>query len=134
MRPCAAPVAPRQAPRTCRKSPRFTSGDNRLTFVNGTFGLTGGVVIDSGTLTFAQPTDANLADASGGLAFGGGTLQVNGSFSSACNVTLNAGGTFEVDFGQSLLMTGDVAGTGGLIKSGDGIFLLLTRTATLQAA
>jgi fibronectin-binding autotransporter adhesin len=145
----------------------FTGGDNSLTFVNATSGLIGGIVVEAGTLTFAQPTnvtvdnvisgagaviktgagtllltgvntytggtsfnggdvwvssDANLGDASGGLSFNGGTLTVvGGSFTSARAVTLNAGGgTIQVDGGRSLLLTGNITGTGGLTKSGGG--------------
>src|SRR5262249_2511729 len=64
--------------------------------------------------------DANLGAASGGLAFGGGTLQFLSGFTTSRAVTLNAGGgTFDTN-GNSATLAGVIGGSGGLTKVGGG--------------
>ncbi|MGX1789342.1 autotransporter domain-containing protein [Bosea sp. NPDC055332] len=62
---------------------RFTSGNNTLTFGNATSGLIGGILMDAGTLTFAQPTDATLDNVINGngsvIKTGAGTLTLTGT-------------------------------------------------------
>jgi len=73
------------------------SGSGGLVKVgNGTLTLgaastySGGTTINGGTLAISA--DNNLGSAAGGLAFGGGTLQLLASFTSPRAVTLNAAG------------------------------------------
>ncbi|CCD96611.1 Outer membrane autotransporter (modular protein) [Bradyrhizobium sp. ORS 375] len=83
--------------------------------------------INQGTL--AVTSDANLGAASGGLSFGGGTLQVLAGFSSSRNITLNAGGgSFDTN-GNNATLSGTISGSGGLTKLGAGI-LTLSGTTT----
>ena len=90
----------------------------------------GGTTINAGTL--AVSTDAKLGAASGGLSFGGGTLQSTATFTSNCGVTLNAGGgTFNTNATTTLTFGGTISGVGGLTKSGGGT-LTLTATNTYQ--
>jgi autotransporter-associated beta strand protein len=86
--------------------------------------------INQGTL--AVSADSNLGSASGGLTFGGGTLQFLSGFSSARAITLNAGGgTFDTD-GNNATLFGVIGGSGGLTvqSSSAGGSLTLTGTNT----
>ncbi|WP_245288127.1 autotransporter domain-containing protein [Bradyrhizobium sp. Ec3.3] len=78
--------------------------------------------INQGTL--AVSSDDNLGAASGGLAFGGGTLQFLAGFSSSRTVTLNAGGGTIDTNGYDAALDGAVGGTGGLTKIGNGTLAL----------
>jgi autotransporter-associated beta strand protein len=91
----------------------------------------GGTTINSGVLAVAA--DANLGAASGGLAFGGGTLQFLSGFTLNRAVTLNAGGgTFDTN-GNTATLAGTISGAGGLTKIGAGA-LTLTGTNTYSGA
>jgi fibronectin-binding autotransporter adhesin len=82
----------------------------------------GGTLINAGVLAVAA--DANLGAASGGLAFGGGTLQFLSGFATNRAVTLNpGGGTFDTN-GNTATLAGAIGGSGGLTKIGDGMLVL----------
>jgi fibronectin-binding autotransporter adhesin len=68
--------------------------------------------------------DSNLGNASGGLAFNGGTLRYNTGFSSARGITLNAGGGTLDTNSNSATLTGVIGGTGALTKTGTGTLTL----------
>ena len=77
--------------------------------------------------------DANLGAASGGLAFGGGTLQFLSEFTTNRVVTLSAGGgTFDTN-GNNATLGGTICGTGGLTKIGNGT-LTLSGASTYSGA
>jgi autotransporter-associated beta strand protein len=95
------------------------TGTTTLTATNT---YSGGTTISAGTL--AVSADANLGAASGGLSFGGGTLQYLAGFTSSRNITLNAGGgTFDTN-GNSASIAGVISGSGDLTKSGTGTLSL----------
>jgi len=115
---------------------RFTSGNNTLTFGNATSGLIGGILMDAGTLTFAQPTDVTLDNVINGngsvIKTGAGTLMLTGANTYTGGTTIS-GGKLSVSSDTNL---GNASG--GLTL--DGGTLLVTssftsaRTVALTAA
>src|SRR5205807_401080 len=65
-------------------------GMGTLTLSGATRPYTGGTFLNAGTVSVSD--DRNLGATSGGLTFGGGTLQVTASYSSTRAVTFNSGG------------------------------------------
>jgi YVTN family beta-propeller protein/autotransporter-associated beta strand protein len=95
--------------------------------LSGNNSYSGGTAINAGTL--AVSSDGNLGDSSGGLAFGGGTLQFLSGFTTSRAVTLTSGGgTFDTN-GNNSTLAGTISGTGGLTKIGSGT-LTLSGTST----
>jgi fibronectin-binding autotransporter adhesin len=94
------------------------AGSGTLT-LNGNNTYSGGTSINGGTLSVGS--NANLGNATGGIAFtGGGTLFFSGSFTSARGITLNSGGgTLDTD-GSSVVLTGLISGVNTLTKAGTG--------------
>ena len=82
----------------------------------------GGTTVTGGILQVSR--DANLGAASGGLTLNGGTLATTASFDSGRTVTLAGAGQFDVAANTELGLTGAMAGTGDLIKSGAGALRL----------
>jgi autotransporter-associated beta strand protein len=85
--------------------------------LSGTNRYFGGTTINGGIL--AVSADANLGDATGGLTFGGGTLQFLSGFTTARDIMLNAGGgTVDADGNAGVTFSGDMtngnSATGGL--------------------
>ncbi len=101
-------------------------GDGTLV-LTGTNTHTGGTNINAGTVQISS--NANLGDASGTLAFNGGTLNTTASMSMARNVTLSGGGTFNTDASTTLTSSGAISGTGSLTKSGSGTLVLAGTSA-----
>ena len=95
------------------------AGTTTLTATNS---YSGGTTISAGTL--AVSADANLGNTSGGLSFGGGTLQYLAGFTSNRGVTLNAGGgTFDTN-GNDAMLGGTITSIGPLTKIGAGTLTL----------
>src|SRR5262249_39022505 len=90
--------------------------------LTGTNTYTGGTAINTGTL--AVTADANLGATSGGLSFGGGTLQFLAGFTSNRSTTLNAGGGAVDTNGNSAALGWTIGGGGGLDQSGGGTLTL----------
>lgn len=86
----------------------------------------GGTSLNAGVLQVSA--DENLGAAPGGLVFNGGTLATTSTFGSARAVTINTVGRFDVAATTGLILSGDIAGAGTLVKEGTGI-LILTGTA-----
>ena len=83
----------------------------------------GGTAIQAGTLQVSA--DANLGDASGAVAFQGGTLASTASFTSARSMSLaSAGGTIDTATATALTLSGSISGSGGLTKAGEGTLVL----------
>ncbi|MBD8880802.1 autotransporter-associated beta strand repeat-containing protein [Rhodanobacter sp. 7MK24] len=107
------------------------TGNGGITLAGGTETLggsntyLGGTTISGGTLSVSS--DANLGDSSGSLAFNGGTLANTASFNTARNITLAGGGLF--DTVGNLTVSGNIDGSGALIKDGAG-YLVLAGTGT----
>jgi autotransporter-associated beta strand protein len=82
--------------------------------------------VDAGTLAVAA--DAHLGIAGGTLFAVGGTLRVDGSFTSARPLVIQSGGSFAVDTnGNTLVWTGGVSGSqpgSALVKNGAGTLRL----------
>ncbi|MBO9715375.1 MAG: autotransporter-associated beta strand repeat-containing protein [Pseudoxanthomonas sp.] len=106
------------------------SGDARLVktdlgtlVLGGANTYSGGTLVDDGVLQIAS--DANLGAAIGGLALAGATLRTTATMGSARAVELGGGGgTFETLAATTLTLSGNVAGTGNLTKTGDGTLVL----------
>lgn len=94
--------------------------------LTGTNTYTGGTTIKNGVLSVSS--DANLGAASAALTFDGGTLQVNGTtFNSAARSIIwgNDGGGFDIaDANNVFTVTQNLAGAGGLTKTGPGTLVL----------
>lgn len=98
--------------------------------LGGNSTYTGGTTIGNGA-TVRVSSDANLGDASGDVRLDGGTLQTTASFTSARDITVTGDAILLSNAGTSLGHTGDVAGSGTLIKSGSGT---ITMDGTLAHA
>ncbi|WP_254458453.1 autotransporter-associated beta strand repeat-containing protein [Xanthomonas sacchari] len=79
---------------------------------------TGGNTLNGGILQISS--DANLGDASNGIAFNGGALHTTGNFATGRALTLNGNGAIATDAGTTLTANGPVSGSGGLVKNGAG--------------
>ena len=98
----------------------------------GDVAIKGGTQVFSGTNTYAGGTsvsnnavlqvssDENLGDAAGKLTLDGGTLHTTDDVNSDRDVVLAGDGTFITDTNTTLTNSGDVSGSGGLIKNGEG--------------
>jgi autotransporter-associated beta strand protein len=85
-----------------------------------TYGSTGGTTI-SGSAVLSVAGDGNLGDPTAPLVFvGGGTLRATGAITSTRGITLNAGGGTVDTNGNSVTLSGPIAGAGGLTKIGAG--------------
>jgi autotransporter-associated beta strand protein len=94
-------------------------GTTTLTAANT---YSGGTIINGGVLAVAA--DANLGAATGGLSFGGGTLQFLSGFTSNRAVTLNTGGGTVDTNGNSATLGGSISGSGPFTKTGIGTLTL----------
>jgi fibronectin-binding autotransporter adhesin len=105
---------------------RLVKTDFGTLVLSGANTYTGGTTVRGGTLSVSS--DANLGDAVGNLELDGGTLQNTAAFTSARDVTLDAGGGM-LATDADLSLSGAIDGAGSLTKSGTGT-LLLTGTGT----
>ncbi|AEG50605.1 outer membrane autotransporter barrel domain protein [Sphingobium chlorophenolicum L-1] len=97
---------------------RLVKTDLGTLVLNGTNSYSGGTRVNAGTLRISR--DANLGDATGGIAFDGGTLHGTASITSARNVEMIGMGTILTDAGTTLVLNGSVTGSGDLVKDGAG--------------
>lgn len=119
---------------------RFTGGANALTLTNATSGLTGHIAVQTGSLTFVQPTDVTIANAITGagsiVKIGAGVLTLTGNNSYSGGTTVSQGtlvgsaanirgalannGLVIFNQGSAGTFAGDISGNGSLTKDGDG--------------
>ncbi|EKU28163.1 outer membrane autotransporter barrel domain-containing protein 9 [Alcaligenes sp. HPC1271] len=90
----------------------------------GTNTYEGGTTLHEGRVVVSQ--DSNLG--SGALNFQGGTLATTDSFDSTRQITLNQAGHLDVAANTVLGLSGQISGSGNLIKEGEGT-LRLSNTA-----
>ncbi|HET6806959.1 MAG TPA: autotransporter-associated beta strand repeat-containing protein [Frateuria sp.] len=84
---------------------------------------TGGTTLNGGTLQVAS--DASLGDAAGTITFNGGDLTVTHSMESNRDMVINAGNASITTLaGVTLTANGDMGGSGGLVKRGDGTLVV----------
>jgi fibronectin-binding autotransporter adhesin len=96
------------------------AGVLELTAVNP---YTGGTIVTSGTLRVSN--DNNLGDASGGVSFNAGTLQIGANVGSSRTFTSNTGGLATIDTqGFTLSLTKVLAGSGDWVKTGAGMLVV----------
>ncbi|MCP4733462.1 MAG: autotransporter domain-containing protein, partial [Bosea sp.] len=92
--------------RTQAAAIRFTGGSNTLTFGNASSGLSGGIVIEAGVLTFAQATDVTVGNEISGagsvIKTGAGTLTLTAANTYTGGTTVSGG---------KLVVNGSLAGT-----------------------
>jgi autotransporter-associated beta strand protein len=105
------------------------TGSGTLT-LSGSNTHTGGTAISDGTLSVSS--DAALGATSSVLAIQGGFLQASATFSTARTTTLQSGGGFDVSNGATLTHSGEISGSGYLVKTGLGT-LVLSGTNTYTA-
>jgi hypothetical protein len=100
------------------------SGLAASTYGNGTLNMTGGTLyIGTGGITKSGTTNYTI----GGINLSGGTIGAQGNWSSSLDMTLgttNGAITFQsgnqTGTGYNIALSGNLSGTGGLIKSGAG--------------
>ena len=97
------------------------TGDGTL-ILTGANTYTGGTIFNAGILQVSA--DNGLGASSGGLTFGGGTLQWGAAFDSARAITLNSGGGSFDSNGYDSTLSGVISGTGALTKTGSGTLTL----------
>ncbi|CAD5266706.1 Outer membrane autotransporter protein [Bosea sp. 62] len=106
---------------------RFTGGNNTLTFGNATSGLIGGILMDAGTLTFAQPTDATLDNEINGngsvIKTGVGTLTLTGT-------NTYTGGTTIVEGKLSISAEAHLGNVAGVLTLDGGVLQVTGTTLT----
>ncbi|QKC95896.1 autotransporter outer membrane beta-barrel domain-containing protein [Mesorhizobium sp. NZP2298] len=88
------------------------------TILTGANTYSGGTAIDGGTLQVSE--DGNLGAASGSLTFDGGTLRTTASFATNRDVLISSTGGFDTAAGTQLDLSGQVTGSGMLVKNGAG--------------
>lgn len=105
-------------------------GPGILRLTNTSNSYTNGTVINGGILQVL--TNSVLGNVSGGITFGGGALEIIApGFTSARAITLNGSGTIITDDGTGVsTLTGQITGSGPLIKSGSATLFLANNTST----
>ncbi|MDQ7995239.1 MAG: autotransporter-associated beta strand repeat-containing protein [Luteibacter sp.] len=94
-----------------------TVNDGTL-ILSGNNTYTGGNTLNGGTLQISA--DANLGDASNGIHFEGGSLHTTGSFTTGRGLWLDTRGSIATDANTTVVATGTISGTAGLVKNGAG--------------
>ncbi|RPH29653.1 hypothetical protein EHN07_05480 [Buttiauxella warmboldiae] len=93
------------------------------TVLTGANSWSGGTQLNRGTLRIGE--NDNLGNSAGQLSFNGGRLNTTASFTQDCSVEIAAGsGEIDTDDTTTLVQSGNISGSGTLIKSGRGTLTL----------
>ncbi|RDS82181.1 hypothetical protein DWU98_09045 [Dyella monticola] len=91
--------------------------------LSGANTYTGGTTLDGGNLVVSS--DANLGAAGTPVTFNGGSLTVTQSMNTSRNLVIQSGGAdFNTLTGVTVQDSGDISGTGGLVKTGNGTLIV----------
>jgi fibronectin-binding autotransporter adhesin len=102
----------------------MATGTGTLVLGDSSNAYGGGTTLNAGILSISN--DGDLGASTGGLTFGGGTLDATATMTSSRTITLNTGtNTFDVASAQTLTENGAIGGTGGLtMATGTGTLVL----------
>ncbi len=100
------------------------TGDGTFVLSDNSNDYTGGTTINAQSIVSVSD-NAQLGDLSGGISLNSGTLRTTDGLTTARNLTLNGGGTVNVDGSANITtLASDISGTGGLNVSGNGTLVL----------
>lgn len=98
------------------------AGSGTLILSDATNDYQGGTTISAGTLQISA--DSNMGDPAGSLAIGTATLQTTADISSARSISLTGAATIDPQL-NSLTLSGNISGSGSLVKASAGTLTLL---------
>ncbi len=98
----------------------LTKGDAGTLILSGSNTYSSGTRFNDGIVSISS--DDNLG--TGDLTFNGGTLNNSATLSSSKNLSMTGNGTIDTDDATTFTVSGNLSGSGNLIKAGDGTLIL----------